>query len=229
MKQTKVKNILRVMSIILIGYSIANCTTLNVKPGVHDRVKKIAVVSVYSPRLIDTRATEVDYLRGFNNDWGKEALDLATAPMIEKIKKGTKLEIIPLEQVKENETYKKLPILETKMVATVSSIGLLPLAANPENDAQLGKLAEELNVDGVMIIGVEPYPRLVRSWQIFRACVVPMRFIIVEKDGSRGYYHDETFESESSLGYKPIDKMVEGMMVGTDEFINNWITKKMKP
>ncbi|HRG47488.1 MAG TPA: hypothetical protein PLX69_18945 [Leptospiraceae bacterium] len=228
MEQTKVKSILRIMSIILIGYSIANCKTLTVKPGVHERVKKIAVVSVYSPRMIDTRATGFDYLAGFNNSWGKEALDLATAPMIEKIKKGAKLEIIPLEQVRENENYKKLPILETNMVATVSSIGLLPLAANPENDAQFGKLAQELNVDGVMIIGVEQYPRLVRSWQIFKSCVVPMRFIIIEKDGSRGYYQDETFESESSIIYKPIDKMVEGMMVGADEFVNNWITKKIE-
>ncbi|MBK8397693.1 MAG: hypothetical protein IPL26_20970 [Leptospiraceae bacterium] len=215
------------MSIILIGYNIVNCTSLVVKPGVHERVKKIALISIHSPRLIDTRVSGVDYLLGFNNDWGKEALDKATEPMIDRIKKGTKFDIIPIEEVVKSETYKKLPILETKTVATVASIGLLPIATALGNDKQLGKLAEELNVDGVMIIGVEPYPTLDKSWLIYTTCLVRMKFIIVEKDGTRGYYHLETFEPESTLKYDPITKMVDGLMIGTDAFIKNWVTKKI--
>jgi hypothetical protein len=168
--------------------AVAACVTIRIDPAVVN-AKRIALVAFYGPAVVAgiSEGFSANNTRGFD-----VAADLVRE-VVPRLKQGLGVEVIPTERVAAAPSYASLQVVGSDD-EYASLPGLRPLRLE-ERDAALGELAEELDVDAVL---------LMRNYWSLRGDVWPyghnaVRIVIVGRNGRR-LWDEEIFHDSAHSG-----------------------------
>lgn len=160
----------RLVAVAITSILYVGCSTLNVDQAVYSH-KKIAIVAYYGPKSPDMSSVgTIGTIQGVSSSWTTKILAETSPEMLAKLNRAGGVTFSMDNRPSAARSYASLPkVMGDSQYVNYST--LKPVKIGGDVEADMGKLAKELKVDGVMIMS--------HYWLIDR-----------DKDSSRPYATD---------------------------------------